>query len=121
MISNNQQSRANGSFDLTTMDPTKLNQASVLETKPLIKISDLPENIPQPILSADLMTTKYGETILIEFEDSKAFLPKRVVPLIKNNLTEFTNSKYSLIFTGLKDLKKTSLATTFHFIVRKRK
>ncbi|KAJ8970752.1 hypothetical protein NQ317_011682 [Molorchus minor] len=92
------------------MDLTKLNQVSVLETKPLIKIFELPENIPQPILSADLMTTKYGETILIEFEE---------VPLMKNNLTEFTNSKYSLIFTGLKDVKKTSLATTFHFIETK--
>ncbi|KAJ8967128.1 hypothetical protein NQ317_019955 [Molorchus minor] len=101
------------------MDLTKLNQVSVLETKPLIKIFELPENIPQPILSADLMTTKYGETILIEFEEGKAFLPKRVVPLMKNNLTEFTNSKYSLIFTGLKDVKKTSLATTFHFIETK--
>ncbi|KAJ8966513.1 hypothetical protein NQ317_008804 [Molorchus minor] len=59
------------------MDLTKLNQVAVLETKPLIKISDLPENIPQPILSADIMTTKYGETILIEFEESKAFLPKK--------------------------------------------
>ncbi|KAJ8984290.1 hypothetical protein NQ317_009774 [Molorchus minor] len=98
------------------MDLTKLNQVSVLETKPLIKISNLPENIPQPILSADLITTKYGETILIEFQDSKAFLPKRVVPLMKDNLTEFTDSKYSLIFTGLKDVKKPSLGTTFHFI-----
>ncbi|KAJ8977824.1 hypothetical protein NQ317_011908 [Molorchus minor] len=83
------------------MDLTKLNQVYVLKTKPLIKISDLPENIPQPILSANLITTKYGETILIEFQDSKAFLPKRVVPLMKDNLTEFTDSKYSLIFTGL--------------------
>lgn len=101
------------------MNLQELNQISLLETKPLIKVSDLPRNIPLPILSAKLVTTKFGETILIEFDDNKTFLPKRVAPLMKDNLAQFTDYKYSLIFVGLKDVKKPSMGITFQFVESK--
>lgn len=94
----------------------ELNKIALLETKPLVKVSDLPLNSPQPILSARIVATKFGDCILAEFEDNKAFLPKRVTSLMKNNLAEFTEGKYSIIFGGLKDIKKPSMGVTFQFV-----
>lgn len=98
------------------MDLRKLNNVSLLETKPNIKLANFPINVPRPIFSARLVKTKFGETILLEFEDSTTFLPKRVVPLIRDNLENFTSGKYCLVFKGLEDVNKPSLGASFEFI-----
>lgn len=99
------------------MDFTKLNKTCLLDNiKPIIKTADLPLNEPVPILSAKLVNTKYGETILAEFENNSTFLPKRVVSLMKSNLTQFTDGKYSIVFRGLKNVNKPSLGVTFEIV-----
>lgn len=98
------------------MDLQKLNEVSLLETKAVVKLAELPVNIPQPIYGAQLIKTKFGETVLLEFEEKKAFLPKRVVPLMKDNLTQFTDGKYSIVYEGLKDVKKPSMGVLFQFV-----
>lgn len=98
------------------MDLTKFNKVSLLETKEVVKLCDLPINVPQTIYSVQLMTTKYGETALIELTDNKVFLPKRVVPLIRENLQDFDGGKYSIVYKGLKDVKKPSMGTIFELV-----
>lgn len=102
------------------MDFEKLNKTCLLDNiKPVIKTKDLLECGPIPILAAKIVKTKFGETVLIEFENNCAFLPKRVLPLMKNNLEKFTAGKYSVIFRGLKDVNKPSPGIAFEFVESK--
>lgn len=98
------------------MDLNKINSASLLEAKEVIKLSDFTPNVPLPIQSAKLVKTKFGESILLEFEDRITFLPKRVVSTLKNHLDEFSNGKYSIVFEGLKDVRMPSMGVIFKFI-----
>lgn len=99
------------------MDLKKLNSISLLEVKPNVKLSEFPLNVPLPILSTKLVKTKFGETILLDFEDRTTFLPKRVAPLIRDNyLEKLTDGKYCLIFKGMKDVNKPALGISFEFI-----
>lgn len=98
------------------MNLTKLNSVALLETKEVVKLTELPINIPQAIYSVQLMTTKFGEIALIELKEKRVFLPKRVVPIIKENLQEFDTGKYSIVYKGLKDVKKPSQSIIFEFV-----
>ena len=101
------------------MDLEKLNQVSLLENKQVTKLGDLPQNIPQSIYGAEIIKTKYGETVLLELKKNKIFLPKRVLPIIKDNLAQFTRGKYSIVYEGLKDVNKPSMGVLFKFVESK--
>lgn len=99
------------------MNFEKLNKTCLLDSiKSIIKTNELPVNEPIPILSAKIVKTKYGETVLIELENNCTFLPKRVLPFMKDNLSQFTDSKYSIIFRGQKDVNKPTPGITFEFV-----
>lgn len=98
------------------MDLYKFNKVSLLETKPNIKITDLVIDKPVPILECKLVKSRFGETVLAELEENSVFLPKRVVPLLKDNLHEFIPGKYCLVYQGLKNVNKPTLGTIFKII-----
>ena len=100
------------------MDFTKLNQTALLEgnNKPLIKLSELAKDVPTKILLARLINTKYGECILLELEENTTFLPKRVVPMMKDHLEEFSSGNYSIVFQGFKNVNKPCMGTLFKFM-----
>lgn len=101
------------------MDLENLNKVSLLETKEVVKLTEFPLNVPQPIYKAQIIKTKFGETVLLELEEKKTFLPKRVLPQMKDNLLQFTEGKYSVVYQGLKDVKKPSMGVLFQFIESK--
>lgn len=101
------------------MDLNEVNAVSLLEAKPITRIAELQLNTPHPIYGAEIINTKFGETILLELKDSKTFLPNRMLPLLKNKLEDFRGGKYSLVFKGLKEVNKPSKGVQFEFIESK--
>lgn len=99
------------------MDIQLLNRYSLLENvKPIVKLTELPINTPVAILSAKIVKTRFGETVLLEFANAKTFLPKRMVPLMRDHIDNFADSKYSFIFEGLMQVGNPRLGSKFRFI-----
>lgn len=80
--------------------------------KTIIRVSGL----PIPILLAKIVKTKFGDTVLLEFQDKMAFLPKRIIACMKNSLELFVvNGKYCIIYEGLKEVGKSLIGMKFRF------
>lgn len=98
------------------VDLNKLNEVSHIRRKETIKLKDLPENAPHPILSVKIVTTKFGRSVLVELEQYTVFLPKRIVASVEENIENFIPKKYSLIFKGLVDCNKVNPASNFEIV-----
>lgn len=69
-----------------------LNTAAV--DKKLIKLIDLELDVQYKIYSAKKTSTKFGDAILIELEDSKVFLPKRLTEVVVGDIMKDLNGMY---------------------------
>lgn len=98
------------------MDVANINKIALLETKTLVKLHQLTKDEPVSIKAAKIVSTKFGNSPLIEIEDNVLFLPKRVLKFVEENIEDFNNSKYTIIFRGLKNCNKVNDGSIFEFI-----
>ncbi len=88
------------------MDLKKLNVACSVVTadnrKPVAKLQDLPQNTPEQILSAKLVQTKFGKSVLLELTEKVVFLPKRATEAFKPVIVQFDTGAYSVIYRDQK-------------------
>ena len=99
-------------------DLKSVNEKALLEgpRKPVQKLDSLPADIPQKILKARLVPTKFGESILVELEESVVFLPRRVTDDFKTQLGYLNTQKYSIVFRGTEDFGKAHPAVRFEIV-----
>ncbi|CAH1113851.1 unnamed protein product [Psylliodes chrysocephalus] len=96
------------------MDVNFLNKVSFMkENKQVVKLSDLPLNLPQKNFGAKITKGRFGDAVLLELEESVTFLPQRVTESYRPNLRHFIPEKYSIIFKGTVDVGKTNPALSF--------
>ena len=69
----------------------------------LRKLSQLPLDVPHPIVGVQIEPGKYGEAPLVELDDCKVFLPDRATQAIKPAVEQFIQNKYALIYKGRKN------------------
>lgn len=88
------------------MDLNKINEMGTLsvKNKEVVPLNTLELNCIHKILVAKLITTIYGDCILIEVEDKKIFLPKRATLVLKQHLDELNSQKYGIKFIGMKEI-----------------
>lgn len=86
------------------MDLKKINEIAKITEKPSIKMQDLPQGIPIPIIQLRAVNGKFGEAILAELESAVIFFPRRVTNFLKENLENFQPNKYSLLYKGQKQI-----------------
>lgn len=101
------------------MNFENLNKVALLQSKPIGKLIELPLDVPHEIYGAKILNTKFGETILLELKEKKIFLPNRVVNQMKDNLPQFIDGKYSIIYQGLREVNKPSMGVMFRFVESK--
>lgn len=97
------------------MDLATVNKLALLESKEAVKLHQLPKDEEIKILSAKIVSTKYGNCPLIELEENIVFLPKRVLKFVEMNIEDFNNSRYNIIFRGLKNCNKINEGAIFEF------
>lgn len=98
------------------MDLNKINQKSLLEDKPTRRIAELEKDKKYHILKCILVKTRFGPAVLFEFNEFKAFLPKRLTEDYSAHTTELSSGKYSLIFRGTIDTGKTHPAISLEIV-----
>lgn len=80
------------------MDLNKINERGALsvENKEVVPMNTLELNSIHAILDAKLVTTVYGDCILLELADKNFFLPKRATLVLKEHLYELNSKKYGI-------------------------
>ncbi|KAG5875555.1 hypothetical protein JTB14_019504 [Gonioctena quinquepunctata] len=74
------------------MDLQGIN-AALVNNKETVKLSDLPQNQPQPILNIRIVKSKFGEILLVELQEHMVFPPRRAIEAISQNQSKFTPDK----------------------------
>ena len=97
------------------MDLQKINATFQANAdKPLIKLQELPVGEQQIILGAQIVKTKFGKSVLLELDENRVFLPKRVTDTFKPILSNFTvEGKYAVVFKEEKDIGKVNPMVIF--------
>ncbi|CAH1110420.1 unnamed protein product [Psylliodes chrysocephalus] len=101
------------------MDMLKINQYLLIEgePKPIIKLKELTKDVAYKINSAEIVSTRFGDTIRLVIEgDKTVFLPQRSIQVLKQHVIELGNGKCSIVFTGEKDTGKGNPAALFKII-----
>lgn len=88
------------------MDLDKINERGALsvENKEVVPMNTLELNSIHAILDAKLVTTVYGDCILLELADKNFFLPKRATLVLKEPLDELNSQKYGIKLIGMKEI-----------------
>lgn len=97
------------------MDLEKLNAECAYEDKPTVKLRDLPCGEKFRILRASVIRTKYGQSILLDLENERIFLPKRSTEAVKQNIKYINEGGVHIRFTGVKDIGASHPVTSFEF------
>ncbi|KAG5866542.1 hypothetical protein JTB14_028464 [Gonioctena quinquepunctata] len=87
--------------------------------KPVIKLKNLIVGKQYKINTAKLVSTKFGETVLLELEKNVVFLPQRVTDEYKPHIANFSPDKYAVIFRETKDVGKPYPAASFEIVESK--
>lgn len=101
------------------MDLQELNQVANLESRSVLKPSDLViDKIYEIITLKSTFSRKLQKRILIaELTDGIIFLPDRIQLMITEEVLLIMNTaKHGLIFHGYRDVNKLHKATLFEFI-----
>ncbi|XP_050517456.1 uncharacterized protein LOC126892066 [Diabrotica virgifera virgifera] len=85
------------------MDLNKLNKVSVVkkEDKPITKLQQLEVDKPYKIINSKIVNTAFGQSVLLELEESVVFLPKRVTEDYAPYIDQLRTEKYAVVFRGL--------------------
>ncbi|KAK9876461.1 hypothetical protein WA026_012780 [Henosepilachna vigintioctopunctata] len=89
---------------------------SKVDAKPLEKLKDLPIGVVYPILKLKIINGHYGESILVETEDFKVFLPRRVTEVFRPLIANFTPAKYGFRSLGIQEIGHFSPSTKFEIV-----
>ncbi|KAG5892291.1 hypothetical protein JTB14_020322 [Gonioctena quinquepunctata] len=92
---------------------------SKYKQKQVIKLKNLIVGKQYEIHTAELVQTKFGETVLLELEKNVVFLPQRETNEYKPQIAYFSPEKYAVIFRGTKDVEKPYPAASFGIIESK--
>lgn len=99
------------------MELLDLNKIALFEEKEIVSFSALKLNHPYPIKHMERVTTDHGKTLLVELEDFRIFIPKRISNSISDDVLErLLDSQLSLIYRGTKDVNKPNPAALFEFV-----
>ncbi|XP_044746808.1 uncharacterized protein LOC123308281 isoform X2 [Coccinella septempunctata] len=92
-------------------------QSNGVKTKEVVPLNTLELNCINTILNGKLVTTVYGECILLELKDKRVFLPKRATSVLKTHLDELNSQKYGIKFIGMKEITGLPASTLLFQIV----
>lgn len=98
------------------MDLKTLNKNSFIQKKPVAKLNTLAIDEKIKTKSAKIVRTKYGNTVVLELEESVVFLPKRVTETYSVFVEYFSNEQYYHIFKGEIDLGKPRTPLSFEIV-----
>lgn len=101
-------------MDLSDVNPK--GQLAQLSGNPVIRLQDLPLETPFKIVSGKFVKTKYGSCVLLELENAKIFLPKRMNDVLEGKVDQFATRKYSLVYEGSQECGQHKPAQKFRFI-----
>lgn len=91
------------------MNLAKINSVTSLDAiKPTVSFHELPVETALPIVGARLITSTFGDSILLELSKNSMFLPTRYISVFRDHLQEFVQDAYSLIYLGRKTYKQHS-------------
>ncbi|KAG5874934.1 hypothetical protein JTB14_034664 [Gonioctena quinquepunctata] len=71
---------------------------------------------PQKTHPAKIVQTRFGETVLLEFEKQIVILPQRVNKDYKPHIANFLAEKYAVVFRETKDVREPFLPVSYEII-----
>lgn len=82
-----------------------LNQISLVCNKVQKKLVSFELNMKHPILSAKIVRSKYGKTVLLELGDCIVFLPRRYVNIVsEKHIEDFQSKQYAVVVKEIQQM-----------------
>ncbi|CAH0551061.1 unnamed protein product [Brassicogethes aeneus] len=96
----------------------KINSSAAAEEKEVIKAEELLEGEVYPIKEIKIVKGGFGDLPLVELEEFKVFLPKRMTEAVAASLQDLNTGKFGLVYLGKKEFKDAKYKPTPTFEIR---